>query len=152
MRLNPFDKPIKSLYFRSFVVSVLFARFHFKVLWKSLYGCLFTLCVRTRTMWLYCKIFQIQFLFFWPNLDFNWNVCNRIEYLGSLLTLFLFFLTFLVYHGRVGDLGDFYTLVVILFGVSFHLINFKSMRSKFCSGSLWIYSKTHCNALFFKNL
>ena len=27
-----FDKPIKSLYFRSFVVSVLFARFHFKVI------------------------------------------------------------------------------------------------------------------------
>ena len=31
-----FDKPIKSLYFRSFVVSVLFARFHFKVIRKSL--------------------------------------------------------------------------------------------------------------------
>ena len=29
-RLHPFDKPIKSLYFRSFVVSVLFACFHFK--------------------------------------------------------------------------------------------------------------------------
>ena len=28
----PFDKPIKSLYFRSFVVSVMFARFHFKVI------------------------------------------------------------------------------------------------------------------------
>ena len=28
----PFDKPIKSLYFRSFVVSELFARFHFKVI------------------------------------------------------------------------------------------------------------------------
>ena len=36
-RLYPFDKPIKSLYFRSFVVSVLFARFHFKVIRKSLY-------------------------------------------------------------------------------------------------------------------
>ena len=36
-RLFPFDKPIKSLYFRSFVVSVLFARFHFKVIRKSLY-------------------------------------------------------------------------------------------------------------------
>ena len=36
-RLHPFDKPIKSLYFRSFVVSVLFARFHFKVIRKSLY-------------------------------------------------------------------------------------------------------------------
>ena len=37
----PFDKPIKSLYFHSFVVSVLFARFHFKVIRKSLYqfGC-----------------------------------------------------------------------------------------------------------------
>ena len=34
--LYPFDKPIKSLYFRSFVVSVLFARFHFKVIRKSL--------------------------------------------------------------------------------------------------------------------
>ena len=34
----PFDKPIKSLYFRSFVVSVLFARFHFKVIRKSLYA------------------------------------------------------------------------------------------------------------------
>ena len=33
----PFDKPIKSPYFRSFVVSVLFARFHFKVIRKSLY-------------------------------------------------------------------------------------------------------------------
>ena len=33
----PFDKPIKSLYFRSFVISVLFARFHFKVIRKSLY-------------------------------------------------------------------------------------------------------------------
>ena len=28
----PFDKPIKSLYFSSFVVSVLFARFHFKIM------------------------------------------------------------------------------------------------------------------------
>ena len=35
----PFDKPIKSLYFRSFVGSVLFARFHFKVTRKSLYLC-----------------------------------------------------------------------------------------------------------------
>ena len=35
-RLYLFDKPIKSLYFRSFVVSVLFARFHFKVIRKSL--------------------------------------------------------------------------------------------------------------------
>ena len=35
-RLYPFDKPIKSLYLRSFVVSVLFARFHFKVIRKSL--------------------------------------------------------------------------------------------------------------------
>ena len=33
----PFDKPIKSHYFRSFVVSALFARFHFKVIGKSLY-------------------------------------------------------------------------------------------------------------------
>ena len=32
----PFDKPIKSLYFRSFVVSFLFARYHFKVTRKSL--------------------------------------------------------------------------------------------------------------------
>ena len=36
----PFDKPIKLLYFRSFVVSVLFPRFHFKVIRKSLYRCL----------------------------------------------------------------------------------------------------------------
>ena len=35
-RLYSFDKPIKSLYFRSFVVSVLFAGFHFKVMRKSL--------------------------------------------------------------------------------------------------------------------
>ena len=35
-RLYPFDEPIKSLYLRSFVVSVLFARFHFKVIRKSL--------------------------------------------------------------------------------------------------------------------
>ena len=34
--LYPFDKPIKSLYFRAFVVSVLFAPFHFKVIRKSL--------------------------------------------------------------------------------------------------------------------
>ena len=33
----PFDKPIKLLYFRSFVVSVLFASFRFKVIRKSLY-------------------------------------------------------------------------------------------------------------------
>ena len=36
VRLYPFDKPIKSLYFRSFVVFVLFARFHFKVIRKLL--------------------------------------------------------------------------------------------------------------------
>ena len=36
-RLCPFNKPIKSLYFRLFVVSVLFVRFHFKVIRKSLY-------------------------------------------------------------------------------------------------------------------
>ena len=30
LRLYPLDKPIKSLYFRSFVVSVLFACFHFR--------------------------------------------------------------------------------------------------------------------------
>ena len=34
--LYPFDKPIKSLYFHSFVVSVLFTRFHFKVIRKLL--------------------------------------------------------------------------------------------------------------------
>ena len=34
--LYSFDKTIKSLYFRSFVVSVLFARFHFKVIRKLL--------------------------------------------------------------------------------------------------------------------
>ena len=34
--LYPFDKPIKLLYFRLFVVSVLFARFHFKIIRKSL--------------------------------------------------------------------------------------------------------------------
>ena len=34
--LYPFDKPIKSLYLRSSVVAVLFARFHFKVIRKSL--------------------------------------------------------------------------------------------------------------------
>ena len=33
--LYPFDIPIKSLYFRSFVVSVLFACLHFKVIRKS---------------------------------------------------------------------------------------------------------------------
>ena len=32
------NQPIKSLYFRSFVVSVLFASFHFKVIQKSLYS------------------------------------------------------------------------------------------------------------------
>ena len=35
-RLYPFDKPIKSLYFPSFLLFVLFARFHFKVIRKSL--------------------------------------------------------------------------------------------------------------------
>ena len=35
--LYPFDQPMKSLYSRSFVVCVLFARFHFKVIRKSLY-------------------------------------------------------------------------------------------------------------------
>ena len=34
--LYPFDKSIKSLYFRLFVVSVLCARFHFKVIRQSL--------------------------------------------------------------------------------------------------------------------
>ena len=34
--LDPFHKPIKSFYFCSFVVFVLFVRFHFKVTWKSL--------------------------------------------------------------------------------------------------------------------
>ena len=37
MRVYPFDKPMKSLYFGSFVVSVLFARFHFKAIRKSFY-------------------------------------------------------------------------------------------------------------------
>ena len=36
-RFYPFDKPIKSLYFRSFAFFVLFARFHFKPIRKSLY-------------------------------------------------------------------------------------------------------------------
>ena len=36
-RLYPFDKPIKSLYFCSLVVSALFARLYFKVIRKSLY-------------------------------------------------------------------------------------------------------------------
>ena len=35
--LYPFDKPIKSLYCRWFVASVLFACFHFKIIRKSLY-------------------------------------------------------------------------------------------------------------------
>ena len=38
--LYPFDQPMKSLYSRSFLVSVLFARFHFKVIRKSLYRCI----------------------------------------------------------------------------------------------------------------
>ena len=38
--LYPFDQPMKSLYSRSFVVCVLFARFHFKVIRKSLYRCI----------------------------------------------------------------------------------------------------------------
>ena len=40
--MYPFDKPMKWLYFRPFVVSVLFACFHLKVIRKSLYffcGC-----------------------------------------------------------------------------------------------------------------
>ena len=43
LRLYSLDKPIKSLYFRSSVVSVLFARFHFKVIQKSLYRKIFSL-------------------------------------------------------------------------------------------------------------
>ena len=35
-----FDQPMKSLYSLSFVVSVLFVRFHFKILRKSLYHCI----------------------------------------------------------------------------------------------------------------
>ena len=42
-RLYPFDKPVKSLYFCSFVVSPLFARFHFKVMRKSLWHSIITL-------------------------------------------------------------------------------------------------------------
>ena len=42
-RLCPFAKPIKSFYFRSFVVSALFARFHFKVMRKSLWHSIITL-------------------------------------------------------------------------------------------------------------
>ena len=38
VRLYPFNKPIKSLCFRSFVVSVLFACFHFKIIRKSLHS------------------------------------------------------------------------------------------------------------------
>ena len=38
MRLHPFNKPIKLLYFRLFDVSVLFAHFHFKVIRKLLYS------------------------------------------------------------------------------------------------------------------
>ena len=48
-RLYPFDRPIILLYFRSFVVSVLFARFHFKVIRKSLY----TLVLRKRKQAIY---------------------------------------------------------------------------------------------------
>ena len=47
----PFDKPIKSLYFRSFVVSVLFARFHFKVIRKSLYSSWFLLAWDQAPQW-----------------------------------------------------------------------------------------------------
>ena len=39
-RVYPFDQPMKWVYCRSFVVSVLFARFHFKVIRKSLYRCI----------------------------------------------------------------------------------------------------------------
>ena len=35
--VSAFDKSIKSLYFRSFVVSVLFVRFHFEDIRKSIY-------------------------------------------------------------------------------------------------------------------
>ena len=41
--LYPFGKSTKSLYFRSSVVSVLFARLHFKVIRKSLYRKVFSL-------------------------------------------------------------------------------------------------------------
>ena len=39
-RVYPFDQPVKWVYSRSFVVSALFARFHFKVIRKSLYRCI----------------------------------------------------------------------------------------------------------------
>ena len=50
-RLYPFDKPIKSLYFRSFLVSVLFARFHFKVIRKLLYECIIYVRQRSKFPW-----------------------------------------------------------------------------------------------------
>ena len=57
----PFDKPIKSLYFCSFVVSILFARFHFKVIGKSLYQIIFH---EIDHVTLSCKGFQVVY---WPS-------------------------------------------------------------------------------------
>ena len=50
--LYPFDKPIKSLSFRLFVISVLFARFHFKVIRKSLYS-------RQNDVWFTCEHYLV---------------------------------------------------------------------------------------------
>ena len=63
----PFDKLIKSLYFRSFVVSVLFARFHFKVIRKSLFSSLESVpfCQLPKhlaqIMGLYLRAFHVDF-------------------------------------------------------------------------------------------
>ena len=50
--LYPFDKPIESLSFRLFVISVLFARFHFKVIRKSLYS-------RQNDVWFTCEHYLV---------------------------------------------------------------------------------------------
>ena len=67
-----FDKPIKSLYFPSFVVFVLFTRFHFKVIWKSLLiinNCWFFF-VRH---WPVCFPLSFKMMIFFNNYWFFWK-------------------------------------------------------------------------------
>ena len=61
-RLCPFAKPIKSLYFRSFVVSALFARFHFKVMRKSLWHSIITLSLSPLICWTVNRSFRYKVL------------------------------------------------------------------------------------------
>ena len=60
-RLYPFNKPIKLLYFRSFFVSVLFARCHFKVIRKSLKTLIMTSLMILSISWSVEQVCQWNF-------------------------------------------------------------------------------------------